>query len=319
MQLNSPDAVFLFANAAVKSVSMRSILLLLFVALIVSACQTEQNSPASATVKRYDFKGKVVAVDKANKRAMIDHEAIPGFMEAMTMEFPIHEDWVWDELHPGAEIHAELVVDSSAKDPFWLEKIGIVAVADPNKPQPPINENFAQIGNPVPDFVLTNQDGKRVSFKDLRGKAVAVTFIYARCPLPDFCIRMSTNFSDAAHKINDRPELKSQMTLLTISFDPENDTPAKLRSYGLGYMGKDATDLGVWQLATGSDTEIRKIADFFGLRYEVDPNDKTKINHSLRTIVIAPSGKVTKVFAGNNWTVAQLLDELNKALATQEN
>jgi len=155
--------------------------------------------------------------------------------------------------------------------------------------------------------------------KDLRGKAVAVAFIYARCPLPDFCIRMSTNFSDAAHKINDRPELKSQMTLLTISFDPENDTPAKLRSYGLGYMGKDATDLGVWQLATGSDTEIRKIADFFGLRYEVDPNDKTKINHSLRTIVIAPSGKVTKVFAGNNWTVAQLLDELNKALATQEN
>jgi len=296
------------------------VLVSIFLACINSGCggpSATANSPSNA--KRYDFKGKVVAVDKANKRATIDHEAIPGFMEAMTMEFPIHEDWVWDELHPGAEIQAELVIDSSAKDPFWLEKIGIVAVADPNKPQPPINENFAQIGNPVPNFVLTNQDGKRISFKDFRGKAVAVTFIYARCPLPDFCIRMSTNFSDAAHKINDSPELKSQMALLTISFDPENDTPAKLRSYGLGYMGKDATELGVWQLATASDTEIRKIADFFGLRYEVDPNDKTKINHSLRTAVIGPDGKVTKIFAGNNWTTAQLLDALKKATGAQGN
>ena len=130
---------------------------------------------------------------------------------------------------------------------------------------------------------------------------------------------MSTNFSDAAHKINDSPELKSQMALLTISFDPENDTPAKLRSYGLGYMGKDATELGAWQLATASDTEIRKIADFFGLRYEVDPNDKTKINHSLRTAVIGPDGKVTKIFAGNNWTTAQLLDALKKATGAQGN
>lgn len=296
-----------------------SILILGFVAGSNFGCgSSSANANSTSNAKRYDFKGKVVAVDKATKRATINHEAIPGFMEAMTMEFPIHEDWVWDELHPGAEIQAELVVDSSAKDPFWLEKIGIVAIADPNKPQPPINENFAQIGNPVPDFVLTNQDGKRISFKDFRGKAVAVTFIYARCPLPDFCIRMSTNFSDAAHKINGNPELKDQVALLTISFDPENDTPAKLRSYGLGYMGKGATELGAWQLATGSDTEIRKIADFFGLRYEIDPNDKTKINHSLRTIVIAPSGKVTKVFAGNNWTPTQLLEELNKASATQE-
>lgn len=296
---------------------MRRLLLFLLLSLLISACRTEQTSSAGANAKRYDFKGKVVAVDREKKRATIDHEAIEGFMEAMTMEFPIHEDWVWDELKPGSEIHAELVVDSAAKDPYWLEKIGIVAAADPNQPVP-VNENFAQTGKPVPDFSLTNQDGKRISLKDFRGKTLALTFIYARCPLPDYCIRMSTNFSDAAHKINTDDEMKTKFALLTISFDPENDTPAKLKSYGLGYMGKEAKELGVWQLAVGTDGEVKKIADFFGLRYEKDPNDKTQINHSLRTAVIAPDGKVTKIFPGNSWSPQQLKDEMKKAAAATE-
>lgn len=272
-----------------------------------------ETSSAGANVKRYDLKGKVVSINREKKRATIDHEAVEGFMEAMTMEFPIHEDWVWDELKPGSEIRAELVVDSAAKDPYWLEKIGIIAAADPSNPAVPANENFAQIGKPVPDFSLTNHDGKRISLSDFRGKALAITFIYARCPLPDYCIKMSTNFSDAAHKINEDHEMTAKFALLTISFDPENDTPAKMRSYGLGYMGKDATDLGVWQLAVGKDVEVKKIADFFGLRYETDQNDKTQINHSLRTAVIAPDGKVTKIFPGNSWTAQQLIDEMKNA------
>ncbi|MGH9948948.1 MAG: SCO family protein [Pyrinomonadaceae bacterium] len=294
---------------------MKYALLMMIAAFAFSSCQSggAANSNSPSTAKRYTLKGKIVSVDKVAKKAKIDHEDIPGFMEAMTMDFPIHEDWVWDELQPGAEIRAELVVDNSAKEPFWLEKIGIVAVANPNQPAPPVNENFAQVGQTVRDFSLTNQDGKRISIKDFRGKALAITFIYARCPLPDYCIKMSTNFSDLANLINKDDALKEKFALLSISFDPENDTPAKLRAYGLGYMGKGATDLGVWQLTVGNDNEVKKIADFFGLRYEIDANDKTQINHSLRTAVIAPDGKVTKIFAGNEWTPAQLLNELGKA------
>ena len=283
--------------------------------LFLSSCSgTTATSNAASSAKRYDFKGKVVSVDKRTKRATIEHQDIPGFMQAMTMEFPIHEDWVWNELQPGAEIRAELVVDNSAKDPYWLENIGIVAAADPNQPAPEVNENFAQIGKPVPDFSLTNQDGKRISLKDFRGRALAITFIYARCPLPDYCIRMSTNFSDAAHQINKDSALRDKVALLSVSFDPENDTPAKLKSYGLGYLGHEATDLGVWQLAVGTDVEVRKMADFFGLQYEVDKNDKTQINHSLRTAVITPDGTVSKIYAGNSWTTEQLLAELQKAV-----
>jgi protein SCO1/2 len=293
------------------------ILLFAMIAVLAGCSRSAKTENASANAKRYPFKGKVTAVDRNAKKATIDHDAIPGFMEGMTMDFPIHADWVWDDLKPGSEIRAELVVDNAAKDPFYLENIGIVASPDPNKPVE-TNPNFAQIGQPVPDFSLTNQDGKKISLKDFRGKALAITFIYAKCPLPDYCIRMSTNFSDLAKKLSEDAELKDKVRLLSISFDPANDTPQKLRAYGIGYLGNDPNaKFDVWQLAVGSDAEVRKIADFFGLRYEVDETNKAQINHSLRTAVIAPNGKVTKIFPGNEWTVADLKNELEKALNSQ--
>lgn len=295
---------------------MRSVQIFIVIALALFACRKEAD-PASSQAKRYPLKGKVISVDRTAKKATIEHEAIEGYMAAMTMEFPIHADWVWNDLTPGSEVRAELVVDNKAKDPYWLENIGIVAA--PAAGQPPVNNNFAQIGQPVPDFSLTNQDGKRISMKDFEGKALAITFIYARCPLPEFCIKMSTNFSDVANKVKDDPELKDKIRLLSISFDPENDTPAKLRSYGIGYLGNDPkAKFDVWQLAVGKDAEVRKIADFFGLRYEVDENDKTQINHSLRTAVITPDGKVAKIFPGSDWTTGTLLKELQGTLKPAE-
>ena len=293
-------------------------LILLAAALIFSGCQTKAvstNAPASATAKHYKLKGKVIAVDRAAKKATIEHEAIEGYMQGMTMDFPIHDDWLWDDLTPGSEITADLVVDSAATQPYWLEGVGIIAVPQPGQSPLAANPNFAQVGQPAPDFSLTNQDGKRISLKDFRGKALAITFIYSKCPLPDYCIRMSMNFSNLANELAGDAEAREKIRLLSISFDPANDTPAKLREYGLGYLGKGAKpDFTIWQLAVGPDPEIRKIADFFGLRYEVDDKDKAQISHSLRTAVIAPDGKVTKIFAGNDWTPAELLRELKATL-----
>ncbi|MBA2735307.1 MAG: SCO family protein [Pyrinomonadaceae bacterium] len=281
----------------------------------MTACQkAETSQTVSADAKRYNFKGKIVAADKAKKKATIAHDDIPGVMEAMTMDFPIREDWVWEDLTPGAEIRAELVVDNSAKDPFWLEKIGIIAAPNPNQ-SPPTDDRFAQIGKEIPDFTLVNQDGKRISTKDFRGKALAITFIYSRCPLPNFCIAMSKNFSDLALQLNNNAEMKDKIRLLSVSFDPQTDTPEKLRQYGQGYLGKDAKpDFTVWQLAVGTEKEVRRIADFFGLRYEVNEEDKTQFNHSLRTAVISPEGKVTKIFPGSDWTSNDLQRELQATI-----
>ncbi len=293
---------------------MRYSLLIFISILLFTACQKTQTQSqnASAEAKRYELKGQVVAVDKAKKTATIKHGAVADYMPAMTMEFPIKEDWVWDDLNPGADIRADLVVD---KDSYWLEKVGISALPNPNQTPLPVREDVAQIGNQVPNFNLTNQDGKRISMNDFRGKATAVTFIYSRCPLPNYCILMSKHFSDLANQLNDNAELKDKIRLLSISFDPATDTPAKLKEYGRGYLGKDSkTDFSVWQLATGTDKETKTVADFFGLRYEVDQNDKTQFNHSLRTVVITPDGKVRRVFSGNEWTTDELLKELQSAL-----
>lgn len=297
---------------------MRNLTFILLTFLLFTACKSGGDTNSASGQKRYPLKGKVVSVDKAAKKAKVDHEAIEGYMPAMTMDFPVHADWVWDDLVAGADIRAELVVDNAAKEPYWLENIGIVLAPQPGQSEPPVNEKFAQIGKDVPDFSLTNQDGKRISMKDFRGKPLAITFIYARCPLPEYCIKMSTNFSDAANRFMADPELKDKYRLLSISFDPENDTPEKLRSYGLGYLGKGAKpDFSVWQLAVGKDEEVRKIADFFGLRYEVDQNDKTQINHSLRTAIITPDGKVAKIIAGNEWSAEDLERELKFALKSE--
>lgn len=294
---------------------MRYLILFLSVIFTFSACQkAESQQNTSADTKRYTLKGKVIAVDKAKKKATIEHEEVKGYMPPMTMDFPIKADWIWEDLKPGAEISsADLVVDETAKEPYWLENIALILAPNPNEPAPPVDERFAQIGKEIPEFTLTNQDGKRLSTKDYKGKTWAITFIYARCPIPDYCIKMSTNFSDAALQIMGS-DFKDKMRLLSVSFDPENDTPAKLRQYGQGYLGKDAKpDFSVWQLAVGDDKEVKTIADFFGLRYEVDEKDKTQFNHSLRTAVISPEGKVTKIFAGNEWTANDLIREMKSA------
>lgn len=292
---------------------MRYLLLILFSISLFAGCQkasTEQI--ASPDAKRYALRGKIVAVDKANKKASVAHEEIKGYMDAMTMPFPVKDADVLDTLRKDDEIRAELVVD---KGDYWLEISSVVAAPNPDNPALPLKENVVQIGARVPDFKLTNQDGKRISMSDFRGRALAMTFIYTKCPIPDYCILMSKNFSDLAVEMQNNTELKDKIRLLSVSFDPANDTPEVLRKYGLGYLGKNAApDFTVWQLATGTSEEVADVAGFFGLRYETDDKDKTQFNHSLRTIVIAPDGTVQKVLAGNEWTPAELKQALEATL-----
>lgn len=279
----------------------------------ITSCQTPSKKPvASENAKRYPLKGKVISVDKVKQKATIDHEKIPDFMEAMTMSFPIYDNDVLGTLNKGDEIKAELI-DNGDGD-YWLENIVISAAPTANQPAPPINENFVQIDKEVPDFKFTNQDGKAFSLKDYRGKALAITFIYSRCPLPEYCILMSRRFSDLAIQLQNSAELKDKVRLLSISFDPATDTPETLKKYGIAYIKNPDYDFSVWQLATAPDKEIHEIANFFGLRYEVDQNNKMLFNHALLTFAISPDGKVKKVLPGGDWTNEELLRALETTL-----
>ncbi|HEV7642937.1 MAG TPA: SCO family protein [Pyrinomonadaceae bacterium] len=298
------------------------LLFLIFLLLpLFSSCQKAETKNAaapsapSADAKRFPFKGIVVSVNKAKNEATISHDEIPGYMDAMTMPFPIKDTWVMDEISAGSQIQGELVVE---KGDFYLEHVAIVVAPNPNQPPPPSSSEQAEkelAGKEVPNFQLTNQDGKRISTNDFRGKALAVTFIYTRCPLPNFCPLMSIRFSEIAMNLQKSPELKDKVRLLSITFDPAHDTPQVLKNYGAGYYNKDTKpDFTLWQLATGSEEDIHKIADFFGLAYQPDATDKTQIIHSLRTIVIDPQGKIRKVFAGNEWSSEQVLKEMQASL-----
>jgi protein SCO1 len=289
---------------------MRYIVFIFLAALALSGCQENIPETSPGKVERYELRGKVLSVDRANKKASIDHEEIPGYMKRMTMDFLIKEDWVWDDLVPGVEIRAELVVDNTAKEPYWLEKIGIVALPNPDLPQA---ETLipAQVGKEVPALTFTDQDGKKISLADYKGKVLGVTFIYAQCPLPDACIKLSREFSDVAIQLQNSPEYKDKIRLLSISFDPARDTPDKLKQYGQGYLGNpEKPDFTIWRLAVGNDKEIRAVADFFGLRYEIDSEDKAVINHNLVTAIISPDGKVAKMLPGNRWDTEELMRDL---------
>jgi protein SCO1/2 len=290
------------------------VLLLIFAVTLFAACQPRIKKPVAAeNAKRFPLKGKVISVDPNKQKAVINHERIPDYMEAMTMSFPIYDRDVLGTMTKDAEVRAELIVNDDGD--YWLENI-VVTAANPNAP--PISDQFANEGKEVPDFKLTNQDGRSISFKDFRGKALAITFIYSRCPLPEYCILMSRRFSDLAVQLQNSAQLKDQTRLLSISFDPATDTPETLKKYGIGYVRNPEYDFQIWQLATAPEADMKRIADFFGLRYETDENNRTQFNHSLRTVVIAPDGKVKKVFSGGDWTNDELLREMEATIRNSQ-
>ena len=283
-----------------------SLVLFLCVAATGSGCRNRH----SANEKHYDLKGKVVAVNKNDRTITIAHEDIAGYMPAMTMPFKIKDDASLEIVTPGDQIAATLVVDDLSS---WLEDVIITreAVADPNaKPSDGLVE--PKPGDEVPDFGLVNQDGKRIHLGQYRGKALLLTFIYTRCPQPDQCTLMSNNFAAIDQELQKQPELYEKTHLLSISFDPDYDTPKVLRSYGASHTGRYSDEtFQHWEFASGTKDEVKGIAQFFGLRYYHDTESaEEQVIHSLRTAVIGPDGKVVKLYRGNEWKPDQIVKDL---------
>ena len=253
-----------------------------------------------APQKRYELKGKVIGVDKAQRQVTIAHEQIPGFMDAMTMPFNIGEDWAVSALAPGQAIEATLVMQG---DRSWIEGISISQGGDSSGAK--VANAIPPIGAEVPDFKLLNQDGKQIRLAQYRGSPLLLTFIYTRCPLPDFCPRTSSNFSEVYRGLKPNANSGQKPHLLTISFDTDYDTPAVLREYGRRYM--NPPDFGVWEFATGSPEEIKKITGYFGLIYRPESG---QIAHTLVTALIGADGKIKRIYQGNRWTPGQVLAEL---------
>ena len=261
----------------------------------------------SQNVKRFDLSGTIVSVDAEHSEVTISHGEIPDYMGAMTMPFRVKDNSLIDSMHSGDNISAALVVSANSS---WIEDpVVSTSVVDPNPP--PTARPEPSPGTLLPDVALTNQDGKQFRLSNYKGKTVVITFIYTRCPLPDYCILMNDNFEKIEGILKQDPHLYNATRLLTISFDPEHDTPEVLRKFGLTRVdGQSPNPFGHWTFATGTSDEIRKLADFFGLTYVNEPN---QIIHSLRTAVIAGDGTLVRLYDGNEWKPEQVISALNDA------
>jgi protein SCO1/2 len=264
----------------------------------------------SGSEKRYELTGKVVAVDVPNQNVTIAHEEIKDFMPAMTMPFTMRDEWAYTVLAPGDQITATLIVDGTRS---WIQDV--VLTKESSDTGAGINSPPAEAreGDVVPNYGLVNQDNKRIKLHNYRGRALLLTFIYTRCPIPEYCNLMSDNFAKIEKELDKKPELFQKTHLLSISIDPDYDTPQVLRSYGAAHSGKYSEEtFDHWEFASGTKDEVKGVAKFFGLRY-YEGNDQ--IIHGLRTVIIDPNGRVYKVYRENGWKPEEVLKDLESVFA----
>ncbi len=289
------------------------IALILAGAFLFSSCH--RSKPPAA--KRYPFTGRVVSIDTQASSAIINGDAIPGFMDAMAMPYKVQPPEMLTHLIPGDSISAEVVVvqpksDDAAPD-YWLENVKVTAHSDAG-PAATSTLHMPAPGEDVPDFSFTNQSGKRISLQQYRGSVLLVTFIYTRCPFPDFCPRMSSNFAEIYAEIygprGKSPQLAGTR-LLTISFDPEHDTPKVLRDYGFSVAHTHEPALfNRWEFAAPPAADLPKLADFFALTMKPEGG---LITHNLSTAVIGYDGKIVKWYHGGDWQVSDLIKDVTAA------
>jgi protein SCO1/2 len=241
-----------------------------------------------------------VALDPATHTITLDHHEVVGYMKAMTMGFTVRDTWVWGVVHPGDTVQATLVVSDDA----YLENISVTqarSAADLSSTSP---MHLPQKGEEVPDLHFVNQEGKAIHLAQFRGEPLLITFIYSRCPLPDYCIRMSNNFAEIAQSLQKSdPTAFTKLQMLSISIDPEFDDPKILRAYGKSYAAAVDPSLKHWSFATGKPSEIRKAAEYFGLSYE---KQNGQIIHDLRTALVDGDGKIAEFYRGNQWKPTDL-------------
>jgi protein SCO1 len=272
---------------------------------------------------RYPLKGLVRKVDAERQVVTIRHEPIAGFMPAMTMPFTLADRSAFDDLREGDEVEGTLRVEEEGGEVADYALEGLVVTRPATSPGltlsfgPDGQANLAPAavalkpGETVPDFTMTTQEGKPLRLSDLRGQVVVLTFIYTRCPLPDFCPATDRKFRELADKVSAVPARAGRVRLLSVSFDPEHDTPEVL--------SKHATTRGarppLWMFAVASHAELAKVARPLGLTYGPVAGE---VVHNLSTSVIGADGRLVRLEAGGpakSWNPADLLKTIYSSIA----
>ena len=248
--------------------------------------------------------GLVLKVDRPGAIVTISHDALQGFMEPMAMPFDLRGTARQTKVTPGDRVRFRLAVKDGRS---WVDRLEVVSAApvDAGLQQTPAAPVLVAVGSAMRDFTLTDQAGAPVTLSALKGKVVAVTFIYSRCPLPDYCPRMIENFRAVRQRFE--PRMAKELVLLTISFDPKYDTPDILNRYA---RSQRAGGPG-WHFLTGDPADIERVCNAFGIEYWPEEG---LITHTLQTAVIDREGKLAATVEGKDFTPQQLGDLVGAVL-----
>jgi protein SCO1/2 len=271
-----------------------------------------------AAAQKYDVTGLVLKVDPSGPKIVVSCREIPGYMDAMAMTFAVHDPKMLEGLEPGLMIEFSLVIEKDSSyaekihvrpfeslelDPTEARRLKLMEDAMSSKPN---GTDVLHAGQSVPNFSLTDQIGHIVSLSQFRGKVVAVTFIYTRCPLPDYCVRLSNNLGVLQRRF--KKEMGSDLILLTIIIDPIHDQPEALANYARTWKA----DARTWHFLTGSVSDIRQLCHKFDMDFY---SDEALLVHSFHTVVIDRSGELAANLEGNTFTSHQLGDLVQTVMA----
>jgi protein SCO1 len=284
-------------------IEVRGIIFVLFFLILARAATAFPDD-------KHDISGVVLKVDHERHSLLVSCKSVPGYMDAMVMSFPVRDATVLDSLQPGEAIQFSFVVNGSTGyadnirtrpfqslelDPTQTRRLKILeSVASESS-----TSKALAVGQLVPDFKLTDQTNQSISLSQFSGKVVALTFVYTRCPFPNYCFRLTNNFGQLQKRFADR--LGKDLTLLTVVIDPANDRPAALDTYGEVWKANSAG----WHFLTGSLSEIQMLCRQFDMNFYPD---EAVLVHSFHTVLIDRQGRLASNIEGNDFTSKQLGD-----------
>jgi len=290
---------------ATSILTMQKILLAGCVALALLSCGPSTNSDERAD--HYDTRGVVRGFSPDRSTIEIQHENIPEFMPSMTMPFVTRDPKQIADLRTGDAISFRMAV---TKKDFWIENVKKIRredvnVAEPKRTSPVSADRDARLteGDKMPPFTLTNQNGERISLDTFHGNSLVLTFVFTRCPVPNFCPRMSNNFGELQETIKSSTGTLANARLLSVTLDPAYDTPKILSDYAAFHHA----DSKIWSFATGDEKEIDSLTRAFSVYRQ---NEGGTISHGLATALINKEGRIDKIWRGNAWTPAEIIKEI---------
>ena len=276
--------------------------LILFAALAGFACRAPAPAP-----RTFELKGQILAIDQARQEITVSHADIPGFMPAMTMPYKVRDANLLKGRTPGELIGATLVVEESDA---YLQSVRHEGVAALPEERPAARAmDLLGVGDAVRDGELVDASGARRSLGDWRGQVLAVTFVYTRCPLPNFCPLIDRHFAAVQEQVRSSSDLQGRVHLVSVTLDPDYDTPAVL----LRHAAQLKADPAVWSLLTGSRDQIETFASQIGVSVVRETAQPSELVHNLRTAVIDGNGRLVTMLSGGEWEPSALIAEIRNA------